>query len=152
MLLDWSIEQERFTAVAYHRTLDAARKAFRRWHRRKRDDAIAAMMGKMWDQWSRLRIRGKDPERMVGTLIKWAIWWVRYDRRIAGRARNIDVFDFRSGLKRQLLSDEVGACPSDRADPENPWIDWELHSGDDPAELAIALETSGVTLAQWCDC
>src|SRR4051794_5880986 len=102
-MLDWSIEHERFERVAYRRTLDAASRAFKGWHERKREDAIGEMMAKMWDQWSRLLIRGKDPERMLGTLIKWAVLWVRYDRRISGRSRNIDIFDYRAGMKRQCL-------------------------------------------------
>jgi hypothetical protein len=150
--MNWSIEQERFERVAYHRTLGAARRAFRGWHSRKREDAIQECLAKMWDSWSRLLLRGKNPEPMLGGLIKYALLWVRYDRRISGRARTPDLFDYRSGFKQQMLSDQGGACPSDRADPENPWINWDLHGGDDPADLAAALETTGVTLAQWCDC
>jgi hypothetical protein len=151
-MLDWALEQERFVAVAYHRTLQAARKAFRHWHSRKRDDAIQECLAKMWDSWSRLLLRGKNPEPMLGGLIKYALLWCRYDRRIAGRARTPDVYDFRSGFKRQLLSDHGEACPTDRADAENAWINWNVQTGDDPSDLAAALETTGVTLAQWCDC
>ncbi len=104
--MDWAVEHERFERVAYRRTLDAARTAFKKWHERKRDDAIAEMVAKMWDQWIRLVERGKDPERMLGTLIKWAILWVRYDRKIAGRARSYDVFDYRAGMRRQDLDSQ----------------------------------------------
>ena len=38
----------------------AFRTAFKKWHRRKRDDAVAEMMARMWDQWYRLLLRGKD--------------------------------------------------------------------------------------------
>jgi len=48
--IDWRAEQDRFMRVAYDRTMAAARGAFRKWHRRKRDDAVAEMIGKMWDQ------------------------------------------------------------------------------------------------------
>jgi hypothetical protein len=145
MLLDWAIEQERFMAVAYHRTLQAARKAFRRWHTRKRDDAVAEMMGKMWDQWSRLLIRGKDPERMIGTLLRWAILWVRYDRRIAGRARSFDVYDFRARMKRQDLDSQGRPHPSERSDRENAWIDWRgVMTNDDPAAWAEAKDQLGL--------
>src|SRR3954464_15757977 len=99
-MLDRTIEHERFERVAYRRTLEAARTAFKGWHERKRDDAIGEMMVKMWDQWIRLVERGNDPERMTGRLIQWAILWVRYDRRVAGRARSYDVFDYRAGRKR----------------------------------------------------
>jgi hypothetical protein len=142
---DWAVEQDRFVQVAYHRTLAAARKAFHRWHSRTRDDAIAECVAKMWDQWSRLLLRGKDPERMTGTLIKWAVLWVKYDRRIAGRARNIDVFDFRSRMRRQDLDAQGRPHPSDRSDRENGWIDWDrIQANDDPAAWAEAKDSLGL--------
>ena len=149
--LNWQAEHERFEAVAYPNTQRAARRAFCHWRPDKRDDAVAECTAKMWDEWSRLLLRGKNPEAMVGSLIKFAILWVRYDRKIGGRARTPDVFDYRSGFKQQQLSEHGEACPSDRADAENAWIDWSLSTGDDPADLAASLETSGVTLTQFCD-
>jgi hypothetical protein len=150
--IDWSAEHRRFQAVAYVATQRAARRAFWSWRSNKRDDAIQECHAKMWDQWSRLRLRGKNPETMLGSLIKFAILWVRYDRRLGGRAPTPDVFDYRSGLARQQLSDQGVASPTDRADADNAWIDWHPTSGDDPCELAAALETYGTTLTQWCDC
>jgi hypothetical protein len=49
--LNWEVEHERFMAVAYTRTLKAAKRAFYGWHNRKRDDAIQECLAKMWDQW-----------------------------------------------------------------------------------------------------
>ena len=69
----------------------------------------------MWDQWSRLLLRGRNPEPMTSALIKYAILWVRYDRKIGGRARNLDVFDFRANMNRQMLSDRGEAAPSERS-------------------------------------
>jgi hypothetical protein len=150
--LNWDQEQQRFMAVAYPATQKAATRAFWGWREHKRDDAIQECHAKMWDQWSRLLLRGKNPETMTGSLIKFAILWVRYDRKIGGRARTPDVYDYRSGFKQQLLNDNGEASPSDRADARNPWIDWQVQAGDDPALLAIALEmTGGITLHQWCD-
>lgn len=146
-LIDWQAEQDRFMAVAFRRTMAAAHDAFSGWHRRKRADAVAEMTAKMWDQWSRLLIRGKDPEAMVGTLIKWAILWVRYDRKVAGRARSYDVMDYRAGMSRQQLSGQGTASPTDRSDPNNSWIDWDVRADDDPAEWASALEAAGLTSA-----
>src|SRR5271157_3711554 len=127
-------------------------RAFKGWHSRKRDDATAECLAKMWDQWKRLLDRGKDPEPMLPGLVKYAILWVRYDRRIAGRGRNPDVYDYRGGFSRHLLSEQGEASTSERSSHENSWIDWIVKSGDDRTELASALEESGVTLAQWCDC
>ena len=148
--INWDQEQQRFMGIAFPATQKAASRAFWHW-RDKRDDAIQECLAKMWDQWSRLLLRGKNPERMIGTLIKFAILWVRYDRKIGGRARTPDVYDFRSGFTQQQFSDDGQACPSDRADPANPWIDWQVQTGDDPAALCCALESTGITLAQWCD-
>jgi hypothetical protein len=39
--LNWKLEQDRFVRIAHKRTLDAARHAFRRWHSRKQDAAVA---------------------------------------------------------------------------------------------------------------
>ena len=122
-MVNWSVEHERFERGAYRRCLAAAETAFRRWHWRKRDDTVGEMMLKMWDQWYRLLLRGDDPERMLGTLIKWAILWVRYDRRGAGRARCFDVFDYRAGMRRQDLDAQGRAQPSERSDRENGRID-----------------------------
>jgi hypothetical protein len=150
--LNWELEHERFMADAYPRTLKAAKRAFWSWHPRKKTDAVQEALAKMWDQWSRLLIRGKNPEPMTSGLIKYALLWVRYDRKIGGRSRRPDVYDYRSGFTRQQLSDNGQATPTDRSSAANSWIDWNTQTGDDPCELAAALETSGVTLSQWCDC
>ena len=149
-VIDWKVEQDKFMDVAYKRTMAAARTAFKRWHRRKRDDAVSEMTAKMWDQWSRLLVRGKGPERMLKTLLKWAILWVRYDRRVAGRAKNIDVYDYRAGMRRQQLSGQGRASPTDRSDPENDRINWAVDAGaDDPGELFAALDAVGLTWAAY---
>jgi hypothetical protein len=150
--MNWDQEQQRFMSIAFPATQKAAKRAFWHWREQhKRDDAIQECLAKMWDQWSRLLLRGKNPETMLGSLIKFAILWVRYDRRIAGRARTPDVYDYRAGYKAQQISEQGMANPADRSDPQNAWIDWVLSSGDDPCALAAALETSGISLAQWCD-
>ena len=87
------------------------------------------------------------PSAIIGGMIYHALMFVRYDRKVAGRARRPDVFDYRSGLKQQRLDAQGYASPSDRSDPENGWIDWRLASGDDPAEVVAALEVTGLTLA-----
>jgi hypothetical protein len=150
-MLNWDQEQQRFMTVAYPATRKAAKRAFWGWREHKRDDAIQECLAKMWDSWSRLLLRGKNPETMIGSLIKFAILWVKYDRKIAGRARTPDLFDYRSGYKQQQFSDDEQACPSDRADAANGWINWDVQTGANSADLAAALETSGITLAQFCD-
>jgi hypothetical protein len=147
--IDWRAEQDRFMSLAYDRTERAARNAFKQWHARKRDDAIQEALAKMWDQWKRLLDRGRDPQPMIGPLIHWAIMWVRYDRRIGGRG-NPDVYDYRSGFKRQRLSGQGKASPTDRGDPGNNWVDWYVKARtDDPAELAAALEAVGMSTEEW---
>src|SRR5207249_222400 len=108
-------------------------------------------VGKVFDSWRRLLLRKRNPEPLLPGLIKYAILWVRYDRKIAGRSRMPDVYDYRSHMRQQFLSEQGEASASDRSSSENPWINWALHSGDNPADLAAALETTGVTLSQWCD-
>jgi len=149
--MNWEQEKQRFMSIAYPATEKAAKRAFWHWRQHKRDDAIQECHAKMWDQWSRLLLRGKNPEKMLGCLIKFALLWVRYDRKLAGRARTPDIYDFRAGFKQQLLSDDGQASPSDRAHPGNPWIDWEAQTGDDPCALAAALESANISLSQWCD-
>src|SRR5262249_40323749 len=151
--LNWETEQQRFMEVAYERTLRAAKRAFWHWRENNRDDAIQCRLAQMWLQWLRIVGSGRRPESMLGCLIKYACLHVRYDRPVSimERARTPGVFDFRSGLKRQLLSDHEGAAPTDRSDPANQWTNWSVPSGDNPLELVIALEQTGVTLAQFCD-
>jgi hypothetical protein len=149
--LDLTAEHARFMAVAYPSTQKAARRAFWNWKSNKRDDAIQECLAKLWDSWSRLLLRGKNPEPMLGCLIKYALLWVRYDRRLGGRARTPDIYDFRANMTQQFLSDQGVASPSDRADAGNAWLDFNVQSGDDPCALASALEETGTTLAQFCD-
>ena len=76
---------------------------------------------------------------MIGPLIHWAKMWVRYDRKIAGRARSYDVFDYRAGMTRQDLDGQGRPHPAERGDRENHWIDWgSVKSDDDPALWAEA--------------
>jgi hypothetical protein len=141
--------QERFVEVAYPKALKAAHKAFRSWHERKRDDAIQECLSNLWQEWVLLASR-KDPEPLLNGLIKYAILWVRYDRRISGRARNIDVTDYRSGMKQQGISAKGVVSPTDRSDKMNGWIDWNVSAKtDDPALLAAELEIAGVSLEEF---
>ncbi len=52
-------------------------------------------------------------------------------------------------LKQQRLDAQGYASPSDRSDANNGWLDWRLASGDDPADVVIALETAGLSLADY---
>ncbi len=140
-------EQDKLMRLAYARTVAAARKAFRSWHSRNQEDAIQETLAKMWHQWVCLVARGGDPEPIVGGMIYHALMLVRYDRKVAGRARRPDVFDYRSPLKQQRLDAQGHASPSDRSDGNSGWIKWRLASGEDPAEVVAALEATGLTLA-----
>jgi hypothetical protein len=150
--LNWETEQQRFMTVAYPRIVKAATHDFWHWKSSKRPDAIQESVGKVWDSWSRLLLRNRDPEPLLAGIIKFALLWTRYDRKIAGRARTPDIYDYRAGFKQQQISEQGEANASDRADPQNPWIHWELHTGDDPSALAAALEQTGISLEQWYDC
>lgn len=121
--IDWEVEKQRFMEVAYPFALRAAKRAVRGWHSRK-DDAIQEFMAKMWDQWARLIMRGKDPEPLLWPLIHWAKQWVRYDRRLSGRPRNIDIEDHRTGMTRHLMNEQGQPQPHDRADRLNGFLDW----------------------------
>ena len=57
--IDWEMEKQRFERVAYPFALRAAKRAFKGWHERKRADAEAEFMAKMWDQWKRLLDKGQ---------------------------------------------------------------------------------------------
>lgn len=148
--INWQAEQEKFMTIAHQRAERAARRAFKRWHPRKREDAIAEMVGKVWATWVYNVEKGKDPVALLGPNIHFAILFVRYDRKVAGRARSFDVYDYRAGMKRQMLSGQGKASPTDRSDPNNGRIDWAVDAGeDDPAELVAALESLGLTWASY---
>src|SRR5687768_7169341 len=119
--INWRAEQQRYMQVAYTRCERAARRAFKKWHERKKDDAVQEAQSKMWYQWRCCLERGKDPAEMIGPLIHWAVLHVRYDRKIAGRARNIDVFDYRAKMNRQDMDGQGKAHPSERSDRINGW-------------------------------
>jgi hypothetical protein len=147
--IDWQAEQRRHMTLAYTRCERAARRAFKKWHERKRGDAVQEAQGKMWYQWRCCLEKGKDPAGMIGPLIHWAIMHVRYDRRIAGRAPCYDVFDYRAKMTRQRLDAQGKASAADRSDPANGWIDWGLETGDDPAEMIAALEQVGLSIEHY---
>src|SRR5690242_2080012 len=63
---DWKSEQDRFMALAHQRADRAARRAFKAWHSRKREDAIAECVGKVWATWVYNLERGKDPVALLG--------------------------------------------------------------------------------------
>jgi hypothetical protein len=145
-------EQQRFVDLAYARTLRAAQKAFKHWPERTRGDGIQECLSKMWHQWICLVNRGRDPVPLLPGLIKYAILWVRFDRKIAGRSRSYDVQDYRASMKRQLMSGRGEISPTDRSDKNNGWINWTVSArADDPAQLAIALEEAGISLRDWVD-
>jgi hypothetical protein len=58
-------ELRRSMETAYPRPLRAARRAFRRWPRRKRDDAIAEWVAKVWMTWVLDLEEGKDPPALL---------------------------------------------------------------------------------------
>lgn len=148
--INWGAEKERFELVAYPFALRAARRAFRHWHERKRADAEAEFMAKVWDQWKRLLDKGRDPEPLLWPLIHWAKRWVYMDRRLSGRPSNIDIQDFRSGMTQHLMDGRGKLQPHDRAAPINGWLDWSGASHtDDPSALSAALEGAGVTLDEY---
>jgi hypothetical protein len=150
--INWQVEQEQFMRIAYPQTIKAAKRAFRGWRESKRGDSEAEFIGKVWHQWRCLLERGKDPEPLLYPLLHWAKRWVQYDRRIAGRPRNLDIQDYRAGMNQHLLDDRGKLEPHDRSDRRNGFMDWTgAAKTDDPADLAAALERSGVTLSQWCD-
>jgi hypothetical protein len=148
--IDWEMEQDRFMAVAYPFALRAAKRAFKRWHKRKRADAEAEFMAKVWHQWKRLLDKGRDPEPLRWPLIHWARQWVRYDRRLSGRSRNIDIQDYRAGIVQHLMDGRGQLHPHDRSDRINGFLDWAGQAKtDDPAALVAALEQAGLTLDEY---
>lgn len=148
--IDWQAEQDRFMALVYTRCERAARRAFKRWHERKKDDAVQEACSKMWYSWRCCLEKGKDPAGMIGPLIHWSIMHVRYDRRIAGRPRNLDIQDFRAGMTQHLLDGRGMLQPHDRTDRINGFLDWTGQARtDDPAELVAALEGAGLSAATY---
>jgi hypothetical protein len=150
--LNWKAEQERFMTVAYDKAVRAAKRAFRHWHVSKRDDAEAEFIGKVWDQWWRVVERGKDPEPLLYPFLHWAKQWCYMDRRLSGRPRNIDLQHYRAQMVQHLMDGRGKLEPHDRSDRTNGFLDWTgAARTDDPADLAAALESTDVSLSQWCD-
>ena len=91
---------------------------------------------------------------MIAGLIRHALLFVKYDRKpsIVDRARTPDVYDYRSGFKRQMLSEQGEASPTDRSDAGNTWINWHVQAGDNPCRACLCPGRDRRTLAQWYDC
>jgi hypothetical protein len=107
-------------------------------------------MAKMWDQWSRLLLKGQDPEPLLWPLIHWARQWVRYDRRLSGRPRNLDIQDYRAGMTHHLMDARGKLKPHERSARINGFLDWSAPARtDDPAKLVAALEAAGLTLEEF---
>lgn len=149
--IDWQVEHQRFLAV-YDKVARAAKRAVRGWHVSKRDDAESEFIGKVWDQWWRVVERGKDPEPLHYPFLHWAKRWVEYDRRLSGRPRLIDIQDYRAGQTQHVMDGRGKLAPHDRSSRLNAFLDFSgISRTDDPCDLAAALETSGLTLAEFCD-
>ena len=67
---------------------------------------------------------GKDPEPLLYPLMHWAKRWVQYDRRLAGRPRNIDIQDYRSRMTQHLMDGRGKLEPHDRSSRINDFLDW----------------------------
>jgi len=145
--IDWEAEQQRFMEVAYPFALRAAKRAVRRWHSRKQHDAIQEFLAKTWDSWKRLLERGRDPEPLLWPLLYWAKQWVRYDRRLSGRPRNLDIQDYRAQMTQHRIDGRGRLTPHDRAARINAFLSWTGQARtDDPAALVEALDALGLTL------
>jgi hypothetical protein len=81
----------------------AAQRAVERRPGRERDDAIAECVATVWATRVFNLETGDDSVALRSPNIHWAILRVRCDRRIAGRAWGIEVFDDRANRKRQQL-------------------------------------------------
>jgi hypothetical protein len=87
---------------------------------------------------------------MLWPLLHWAKQWVRYDRRIAGRPRNLDIEDYRANMVRHLMDERGQPKPHERSAAINGWLDWTGQAKtDDPAELASALEQAGMSMEEY---
>jgi hypothetical protein len=148
--IDWQAEHERFMAVAYDKAKRAAKRAFRGWPDSKREDAEAEFISKVWHQWMCRLMLTKDPAPLLFAFLHWAKRWVQYDRRIAGRPRNIDIQDYRSQMVQHLLDGRGKLEPHDRSARINAYLDWTgAARTDDPADLAAALEQAGLSLEEY---
>jgi hypothetical protein len=138
----------RFEEVAWPLALRRARAAFRRWPQRKRQDAEAEFMAKMWDQWARLAARGRDPEPLLYPMLRWAKKWVYRDRRLAGRASVPDIYDYRAGMTRHLMDKSGRIRPHDRSARMNGFLEWDATAAaQNHVGLVAALDAAGLTLA-----
>lgn len=142
-------------AYAYHEVVEngpsrvsQAMQAFRTLLGESNMLAYLAMMAPRLVELHRQVWKGKDPSTDPGLyqILHWAVKWVRYDRRIAGRSPNgPDVEDYRAGMRRQEIDGQGRAHPTDRSDPSNEWIDWGTQSREvDPAEWAEAKDEQGM--------
>jgi hypothetical protein len=101
--------------------------------------------------WVLNREKGKDPLALLGPNMRFAILWTRYDRRISGRPRNIDITDYRAGMTRHLLGSNGQLDPHDRASRVNHFLDWsgiDRRTGD-PAEIVAASDALGLTSGEF---
>ena len=118
--------------------------------RAKRVDDEVEFLGKIWDQWARLLMRGKDPEPMLWPLIHWAKHVGPYDRKIAGPPPQPRHLRLPGRHDPALMDGRARPKPHERSDPINGWLDWTGQARtDDPAELAAALEAAGLSLEDY---
>ena len=88
---------------------------------------------------------------MIGPLIHWAIMHVRYDRRIARRARLLSTCTtYRAKMTRHLMDGRGRLRARRKFSGINGFFDWAPEwRTDDPAELAAALEQAGLSLDEY---
>ena len=144
------LEQERFMEVAYDRTVRAAQRAFKSWHERKRADAIQECIAKQWDQWIRLVNRGRDPEPLLRGLTRYAILFVRYDRKVARKSPQLRR-DGLPGRHEAATTQRQGQGQPDRSRQQGQRLDRLGGQGENRRPLGTRrrLEAVGVSLEEW---
>ena len=141
--MDWEQEHRRFMAAAYPATLKPQSE-----HSGLGLGTNETMRSR--SAWLRCGINGagwsqnhKSPEKMLGSLINFAILWSSTTARSPAEPERPTCLTM-VRLRAAAILDRRRRPPNIRLIVEKSWINWHVQTGDSPLELAAALEQSAI--------
>jgi hypothetical protein len=121
-------------AEQYPRIHRIATLQHRRLHGDKRDDAVADTIALAWKAYRKLAMEGRDPDRLLGSIVRYSAGHVRAGQLLGGKPRVNDVL---SRLSRGRHGYFVTSLPSSEEEEAAPEAHAALrHRGAGPAEEA----------------
>ena len=121
---NWEVEQQRFMDVAYDRAHAGGEASILGLAPQQARGRPGGIHGQSVGSVVAALGAGQRSRTAALSLAPLGEEWVQYDRRIAGRPRNLDIQDYRAGMVQHLMDGRGKLQPHDRSDRTNGFLDW----------------------------